>query len=80
MISVIVRSTMGGVGIGVACGLAVTLAGARWAQALLFQVDARDPLTYGAIVAFLAIVALVASWVPARRAAQVHPAVVLRGE
>jgi putative ABC transport system permease protein len=80
VIGLIVRSTLGGVAIGVVGGVLAALVGARWAQDLLFEVDARDPLTYTAIIAFLGVVALLASWVPARRAARVHPAAVLRGE
>lgn len=76
----IVRSSLGGVGIGAAAGLVLAFAGAQWADDCLFQVGARDPATYAGVIAFLAAVAVVASWLPARRAASVHPAVVLRGE
>jgi ABC-type lipoprotein release transport system permease subunit len=46
----------------------------------LFGVSGRDPLTYAAISAVLAGVALVASWLPARRATRVDPALALRAE
>jgi predicted permease len=80
VIALIVRSTLGGVTAGVITGVVIALIGARWAQTLLFEVSARDPVIYGVIVVFLGAVALLASWVPARRAARVHPAMVLRGD
>ena len=49
-------------------------------QSLLFGVEATDPLTFGAIVVLLALMALAATYVPARRAARIDPLVSLRGE
>jgi ABC-type lipoprotein release transport system permease subunit len=43
-------------------------------------VSTHDPVTYAAIFGFLAAISLLASWLPARRAGQVEPAIVLRGE
>jgi ABC-type lipoprotein release transport system permease subunit len=43
-------------------------------------VSPSDPLTYGAVVFSFALVALLASWLPARRAARIHPVEALRGE
>ena len=65
---------------GVALGLAGALLTARLLQALLYQVSARDPVTIGAVLALLAGVALLAAWVPSRRAARVDPAQALRQE
>jgi hypothetical protein len=71
-------------GVVVAVGIAVGLAGAvaltRVLGALLFGVSPVDPLTMMAAVAILAAVAVVASWVPARRAARMDPAQALRVE
>jgi putative ABC transport system permease protein len=78
VIGLIVRSTLGGVAVGIIAGLAAALVGARWAQSLLYQVDARNPVIYGAIVLLLGSVALAASVIPARRASRVHPSVALR--
>jgi putative ABC transport system permease protein len=65
-------------------GLVVGLAGAfgltRFMQNLLFGVHPWDPLTFGAIVVLLTLVALAASLVPARRAARIDPVVSLRSE
>jgi putative ABC transport system permease protein len=80
VVSLIVRATLGGVVVGIAAGLALALLGAQWAAPLLYGTDARDPLTYVAIVCGLVGLSVLASWIPARRAAGVPPASVLRGE
>jgi len=65
---------------GVALGLVGALVTARLLGALLYQVSAKDPLTIVAVLALLAGVALLAAWVPSRRAARVDPAQALRQE
>ncbi|HWF85248.1 MAG TPA: FtsX-like permease family protein, partial [Vicinamibacterales bacterium] len=65
---------------GVASGVAGALAAARALITLLFGVTPADPLTFAAVAAALAIVALVATYVPARRAAAVDPMNALRNE
>ena len=66
--------------IGVAVGLAGSLAGARLLEGLLFGVRARDPLTFGGVPILLFLVAVIACYLPARRAANVDPAVALRAD
>ncbi|MGH7717882.1 MAG: FtsX-like permease family protein, partial [Gemmatimonadaceae bacterium] len=67
-----------------AAGLALGVAGALVLSSLLerqlFEVSAADPLTYAAIAALLLGTALLASWLPARRATRVDPVGALREE
>jgi putative ABC transport system permease protein len=65
---------------GAAIGLAGALLATRLMTSLLFGVGARDPWTLAAVVLVLTIVAALASWIPARWATKVDPAVALRVE
>jgi putative ABC transport system permease protein len=66
--------------IGVALGIVVALGLTRVMSALLFGVAAADPLTYVGMSATLATVALLATYLPARRASRVDPVIALRGD
>ena len=66
------------VAIGVVLGGVGALATGRAASGLLYGVSPHDPATFGGVVAFLFVVALMACWVPARRAAHVDPTESLR--
>jgi predicted permease len=65
---------------GMAIGLAVSLALTRLIKVMLFGVSATDPLTFIVVPLSLIMVALLACWIPARRAARVDPMVALRVE
>jgi putative ABC transport system permease protein len=66
--------------IGVASGSVVAVAGARLIRGLLFEVSATDPLTFAGVAIGLLGIALLASYIPARRATRVDPMIALRGE
>jgi len=65
---------------GVVAGSLIALAAARLIRGLLFEVSATDPLTFVAVAGGLLAVALLASYIPARRATRVDPMIALRGE
>ncbi len=65
---------------GVVLGAAVALVAGRWVAPLLFEVSAKDPPVVGSVIATLLVVAIVASWFPARRAARVDPNEALRAD
>jgi putative ABC transport system permease protein len=66
--------------IGIAVGLAGAFYLTRFMTSQLYQVPPSDPLTYAAIALLLGAVALIASYIPARRATRVDPVVALRYE
>ena len=65
---------------GIALGIAGGVALSGLLRSMLYGVSARDPLTFGGVALLLAVVAIVASLVPAWRAARTSPMVALRSE
>jgi putative ABC transport system permease protein len=80
ILALVLRQGMKLAGIGVVIGLAGALASSRALTTLLFRVSERDPVTYAGVTGALLAVAAIACWIPARRAAQVDPAITLRAE
>jgi putative ABC transport system permease protein len=65
---------------GLAAGIGLALAASRLTRSLLYQVAPSDPVTLAGVVAVLAAIALLAAWLPVRRALRVEPMRVLREE
>jgi putative ABC transport system permease protein len=80
ILSLILRQGLSLTGVGVVLGLAGAFAATRVIETLLFGVSRLDPVTYAGVVVLLAGTALVACWLPARRASQVDPVITLRAE
>ena len=66
--------------VGVVIGTAVALLASKWVKPLLFNVSPKDPAVFVLVALTLIAVAMVASWVPARRASRVDPNVALRSD
>ena len=76
----VVRQGLTVAGIGVAVGLIGAFGVTRVIQSLLYNVTATDPVSFGGVSIFLALVAGLASYLPARRATAVDPVVALRND
>jgi putative ABC transport system permease protein len=80
VMTLMLKQGMAPVIVGLVIGLSAAFASTRVLRSLLFEVSATDPLTYVAVAVLLGGVALLASYLPSRRAARVHPALTLRAE
>ena len=80
VLRLVVGESLARVGIGLGVGLLAALGVARLLASQLYGLGAIDPVTFIATPAVLALAGLLASWIPARRAARVDPLVALRGD
>jgi putative ABC transport system permease protein len=80
VLKLVLGQGMAVIGIGLVLGLAASFALLRLMRSLLFGVGENDPLTFAAITFVLLLVALLACYVPARRATKVDPLIALRYE
>jgi putative ABC transport system permease protein len=80
IVGMVVGQNLRIVALGLIAGLAVAIPATRLLRGLLFQVGPNDPITFVAIGVMLAAVAIVASYLPARRGTQVDPVVTLKAE
>jgi putative ABC transport system permease protein len=80
VLAMVLRQGMAPVVLGIAVGIAAAWAATRVLRGLLFQVGATDPVTFLAVTIFLGVAALLACYLPARRAARSDPVIALRAE
>lgn len=80
VLRLMLRHGVGVIGVGLAIGLALSVATTRALSSFLFGVEPTDPVTLGAVALLLGGVALIACYVPARRATAVDPVSSLRSE
>jgi putative ABC transport system permease protein len=78
ILSLILRGSMTNVTLGLLIGIAIVFSLTQLLSSLLFGVGDRDPVTIGAVAGILASVALIACYIPARRATKVNPIIALR--
>jgi ABC-type antimicrobial peptide transport system permease subunit len=74
----VVGEGLGLAAVGIVTGLAIALAAGRALSSLLYGISATDVATYALVVIGLAAIALAATWLPARSASRVDPALLLR--
>jgi predicted permease len=79
VVGLVLRGGLTLVAIGMALGLAAAAGASRLIAALLFGVAPLDPLVYAAVSVLFAVVAVLACWLPSRRAARIDPIVALAG-
>ena len=80
VLRMVLRQGMVLTAIGIAGGLVASYWLTKYLKSFLFEVEPTDPLTFTAVALLLAVVALAACWIPARRATRVDPMTALRNE
>jgi putative ABC transport system permease protein len=76
----VVREGLATTAVGIGIGLAAAAVLTRYLASLLFEVQPGDPLTYAAVAGVLLVTALLATWLPARRATTIDPLAAMRAE
>jgi hypothetical protein len=76
----VIASARRALAFGLAVGLLLASAAAPFLGRFLYGLSPFDPIAYAGVCAILVVSALVATWIPARRAAQIDPAITLRGD
>ena len=80
VLRLVARETVPMVASGVIIGLVAALGLTRFVRSMLYEIQPNDPATFAAVAITLAVVALVAALVPARRASRVDPVIAIRNE
>jgi putative ABC transport system permease protein len=76
----VIGSGIGLTAVGLAAGFAGAYPVARLASGMLYEIEPGDPLTYMGLAGLILLLAVIATWLPARRAQRVDPVTVLRAE
>jgi putative ABC transport system permease protein len=74
LVRLAMRRGMRQLAIGITIGIGLAALATRPLQVILYEVDARDPVIFGGVVLALALVGLLATFIPARRVSRIHPA------
>ncbi|HKW57843.1 MAG TPA: ABC transporter permease [Candidatus Acidoferrum sp.] len=80
ILKMVLRQALTVVGIGLAAGVLLAFAGTSVMSGLFVGIKATDPLTFALVISLLTAIALLACWIPARRATRIDPLVALRYE
>jgi predicted permease len=80
VLAMVLKQGLGIVALGLAAGIAAAFAAGRFLSGFLFETSPADPLTFAAVLLVLVVAALIASFLPARRAASIDPTRALRSE
>ena len=78
VLRLLLRDSLKPVAIGISAGAVIALLAGQTLAGMLYGVGGRDPLAFGTAICILIVSAAIAVWIPARRAARVDPAFVLR--